>query len=1136
MFKHAGELAPGGQSRRTVVAVIAFVSLLVAQLSVSPAFAAVEAATMTVTTVNDTVSNGDGCSLREAINAANLNATVNECTHNGSSGTDRIEFEIPGAGPHTIVLASQLPTIASAVAIDGYTDTGAAVNTQASTTNAVLKITLSGAGGPAGQNGLYFLNASACESASPHCMVRGLNLQQFKGDALKLENTDNVDIFGNFIGTNVLGTTDANAVGGNGIHIINGDANDIGDPVVGVATRNIISGLEANGVLIEGDSSFGNAIAGNLIGTDATGTVDLGNTKDGILVVTAEGTNIGGGVSTTPGGSCTGSCNVISGNQNDGIEMRGDINVASTIQGNIIGLDVTGEVLMANTGDGISLDRVANLTIGGSTAAVRNIISGNIGDGIRIDDFFAGVQAPDNNVIAGNFIGTDGDGNQGKGNHANGIEIRGGSGSRVGGTTGTTPDGACTGECNVIASNFDAGVYLTDSATNSLVQGNHIGVDRDGTADMGNALQGVAINGPGPGHTVGGASPAARNVISGNTGDGVFISGPTTTGNVVQGNYIGTDTHGVVDLGNSAGGVHVSNSAGNSIGGTAGTTPGGLCSGACNLISGNQTFGVRIDNANSTANSVLGNIIGLDVTGTLDLGNTSNGVYINGSSSNTIGGTTAAGRNVISGNNGDGVRIDGALSTGNVVQGNYIGVNDGGTVDLGNLGVGVNILNSPTNTIGGTSGVTTGGACTGACNVISGNNQGGVNISGSAITPANGNNVLGNFIGTDVTGTADVGNTGNGVLISGAKDNFVGGTKLAKRNVISGNSINGVRITNAGATGNRVQGNIIGLQTNGTTTLGNTSDGVGVDTSATGNRIGGATNTTPGGSCTGTCNVISGNGGDGIQLTSANNDVLGNFIGVNIAGTLGRANGGAGVIVSSADNNKIGGTTDSGRNVISANAGSGVVIRDGADSTLVRKNYIGTNSAGTANLGNGGGGVVLTAVVGTVVGGPGLANRIAFNTDDGVAISNGGTAASNNSVRANRIYSNGGLGIDLANDGHTGNDNAPPPDSDPGPNGLQNHPVATSAVSSTKVISGTLTSTPSTTFTLDFYKNGSCDGSGFGEGGTYLGSTTVSTDGSGVVAFAFAVPTSFIAGNRITATATDPNGNTSEFSGCVTAT
>ena len=1118
--------------RRTVVTVAALASLLAMQLTVVSVAAAV---TLTVNTVSTAIAVDAVCSLREAITAANTNATVNECIHNGSTGTDRIEFEIVGAGPHTIVATTQLPTITAPLAIDGYTDTGAAVNTNASGSNAILKITLSGAGGPAGQVGLFF-NAAGCPAAPPFCEVRGLNIQQFKGDAIRLENTNNVDIFGNFIGTDVLGTTDANAVSQIGVHVINGDANDIGDELVGVATRNVISGMDTSGIVIDGSGSVGNAIDGNLIGVDATGSVAIANAADGIRIVSAQSTTIGGGVGTSPLGSCTGQCNVISGNADDGIELTGDIASLTGIMGNFIGVDATGEAAIPNTGDGIMLDRAANTRIGGSTSAARNIISGNIGNGIRIDDNSVGSLAPDDTIISGNYIGTDTDGIQGLGNHQNGIEARAGDGMRIGGTTGVSAVG-CAGECNVISSNFVDGIFVADTANDALIQGNHVGVDRTGAVDVGNASDGVAVEGSGSGHDIGGATLAARNLISGNGGDGVQVSGSTTTANLVAGNYVGTDITGAVDLGNTQNGINVVSSSGNTIGGTTGTwSPAGTCSGACNLVSGNNQAGIAVVNTGATANTIRGNLIGLDVTGTLDRGNTLDGVLINAASTTTVGGTTAAARNVISGNNRDGVRITSVTSTGNLVLGNYIGTDSAGTADLGNLADGVSVSFGPGNTIGGITGVTPGGSCTGACNVISGNNEEGVSISGNAPNPTKSTKVQGNFIGTGVNGTLDLGNTGVGVLITNAKGSIIGGTIAARRNVISGNGGSGVRITGLTATGSWVQGNFIGLQTNGSTALGNAGDGVVVDTSAANNTIGGSTGTSPGVSCTGACNAISSNGGDGIQLTAGGNKILGNFIGLNVGGTLARGNANNGILLITADNVTIGGTSTPARNVISASGGSGIRILDGANNTVIRRNFIGTNAAGSAGLGNGLGGVQITDSSGAIVGDPGNGNRIANNTGDGVLVTNSTGSSSNNSIRANRLYSNTGLGIDLSNNGVTGNDTTPPVDSDSGPNGLQNFPALTTAVSATKVISGTLLSTPSSSFTVDFFKSNSCDPSGNGEGATYLGSATVLTDAAGLGEFGFGVGTAFAAGNRITATATSGSGNTSELSACVTAT
>ena len=155
---------------------------------------------------------------------------------------------------------------------------------------------------------------------------------------------------------------------------------------------------------------------------------------------------------------------------------------------------------------------------------------------------------------------------------------------------------------------------------------------------------------------------------------------------------------------------------------------------------------------------IKGNLIGTDVTGSLDLGNSTNGVQIlNSASLNTIGGVTLADRNIISGNNGDGILIDTTSPDGNSILGNYIGTDISGTSALANSVYGV-FVRSKNNTIGGTA--------AGAGNLISGNIGGGVGISSSAAT---GNTVQGNYIGTNAVGTGDLGNIQSGVAIgSGA--------------------------------------------------------------------------------------------------------------------------------------------------------------------------------------------------------------------------------------------------------------------------------------------------------------------------------------------------------------------------------
>lgn len=412
----------------------------------------------------------------------------------------------------------------------------------------------------------------------------------------------------------------------------------------------------------------------------------------------------------------------------------------------------------------------------------------------------------------------------------------------------------------------------------------------------------------------------------------------------------------------------------------------------------------------------------------------------------------------------DGIRL--TSTSGCVVAGNFIGTNAAGTTGLSNGGNGILINQSSGNTVGG--------SVPSARNVISGNIGGptsGVEINGDS---SDNNFVIGNYIGTDATGTVDIGNNFDGVNIFDGDSNTIGGSTsipgTPPGNLISGSgagcgSCDGVDIGGP-ATGNTVQGNLIGTSADGTTAIGNHGNGVFIQ--SPGNVIGGST-ATPG---TGVGNVISGNAGNGILVNgNANCLIQGNIIGL-------QPNGIAAL----------------------GNLGSGVRIELGFDST------IGGTAAGTGNL-------------------------IASNGGGGVAVLN---ASSRNAIRGNSIHDNGTLGIDLNDDGVTSNDSA---DGDTGSNNLQNFPVITSAVTGTpNVIQGTLNSTQGQTFTIDFYSNSTCDASGNGEGATYLGNvTTGTTDGSGNVSFTFN-PTSLASGQVITATATDASNNTSEFSACFTAT
>ena len=350
----------------------------------------------------------------------------------------------------------------------------------------------------------------------------------------------------------------------------------------------------------------------------------------------------------------------------------------------------------------------------------------------------------------------------------------------------------------------------------------------------------------------------------------------------------------------------------------------------------------------------------------------------------------------------------------------------------------------------------------------------------------NGNNVIeGNFIGVDPTGSSARGNRIDGIFVS-SSGNRIGGTTVAARNVISANGRFGVDLSGTTATGNLVQGNFIGTDAAGTQKLGNGGDGV---------NLFGATNNTIGGlGLAG--NVISGNGGSGVILVGAGtNTIQGNFVGTDATSTVNLGNGSHGVFLqssgisgSSASNNTIGGTVSAG-NVIAFNSGAGVAVRSSTLNGIVQSN------SSTRNL-----------------------------------------------VRSNAIFSNSGLGIDLFEFdsatnmtglvGVTPNDTG---DTDSGANNLQNFPVLTSALSSggTTTVQGTLNSTSSTQFTLEFFSNSACDASGNGQGAALVGAANVLTDETGNVSFGVPFGITVASGRFITSTATDPLGNTSEFSMCV---
>lgn len=397
-----------------------------------------------------------------------------------------------------------------------------------------------------------------------------------------------------------------------------------------------------------------------------------------------------------------------------------------------------------------------------NTIGPANVI-GNNGNGVNIWDDSA------YNRIGGNFIGTDAAGLHAQANVSDGINVDAPH-NTIGGALGR----------NIVSGNLGAGLSIGRGGWANVVVGNYIGVASTGRGALGNGGPGAALHGGASANVIGGATVANRNVISGN-GAGVSLGGSGTMSNTISGNYIGLDATGSVALGNRSVGVGLGDAAqANSVIG--------------NLISGNHDWGIYVYGANTSANIVSGNLVGTNAGGDGAIPNENGGISIGGAASgNRVGGTTAAERNVISGNANDGVRIAGSGTLSNAIQGNYIGTDATGTESLGNV-TGVRLESGATQNV-------IGGAMAGERNVISGNRNDGVWIAGSGTQS---NTIEGNYIGTDATGTAGLGN-GTGVrLESGALQNVIG-----PANVIAFNHAGGVRVRDAATRYNTITVNTV---------------------------------------------------------------------------------------------------------------------------------------------------------------------------------------------------------------------------------------------------------------------------------------------------------------------------------------
>ena len=616
--------------------------------------------------------------------------------------------------------------------------------------------------------------------------------------------------------------------------------------------------------------------------------------------------------------------------------------------------------------------------------------------------------------------------------------------------------------CALNVRDFDYGVVI--DSDDGTVQGCRIGTTADGETAEGNDISGVVVRGD--------DATVTGNLLSGNDA-GVEVVVPinqSVDGTTITGNLVGVDKDGATAIGNVVG-IFVP-----------ATTTNTVIDG--NLVSGNPGNGIM-----SGSGTVTGNTVGLNAAGDAAVPN-SVGILANGPL--TIGGTTTAERNVISGND-TGIEV---AAPSPAIRGNWIGpLEDGSGSDAQHTGVEVSNDDA----------------------VIAGNVILADSV-GVGVMNADDTVIQGNVIGLLPDGLTDMPASGAfGIdVATAAVGTQIGGTAAGDGNTIAGNNVAGIETTGSATV---VEGNVIGLDENGGARP--NSDGIDVGPGADTTRIGGT--------AAGAGNVISGNDGPGLRLDGADGiTIQGNRIGVGADGTTARGNGNAGVEVAQSSQVTIGG------NVIARNDGDGVDFFSLTTSldAVVEGNEIEDNE---------GEGVHLQAVTGGRVGGTGAGagNRIAGNGDDGVGL---GSASSGVAVLGNSIDANGPtnspnyLGIDLDNDGVTANDAG---DGDTGANRGQNFPVLTSAETdgSSMQVAGTIDTTPGAQIRVEVFSSAACDDQGHGQGDVFLGATDV-VAGTGPTAFSATVAAT-PGGRQITATATVTDGSiqeTSEFSACFGAT
>lgn len=405
---------------------------------------------------------------------------------------------------------------------------------------------------------------------------------------------------------------------------------------------------------------------------------------------------------------------------------------------------------------------------------------------------------------------------QGGGHIVKGIACTGGANvgfNLMANVTGITVGGTGARDANELNSATLEGIKV-DGADNVTIIGNKIGMG-------GGNQDGIGILNSAIGLTIGGSTASERNIIVNNTRHGINLNAGSAT---IKGNWIGTST-GANDAGNTQQGISIGT-------GVTTTTIGGTNAGEGNVISGNNGNGILIQGSGSI--TVQGNYIGVSSDGNSGIANSQMGIRIE-SSSNTIGGSTASARNIISGNTQDGIRIDGNVNNANsnVIKNNYIGTNAGGTAAIANGGAGIMIVSggTATNTLIGD---------TNQGNVISGNTGTGIYVQTTAVAGGhNGTLIYGNAIGLQADKTAALANGGHGIRVDvSVAGTIIGEANVAgRRNLIASNNTQGIYLNGANST--TITNNYIGLANDGTTARTNNEQGVLIDNAGASNTVGG---------------------------------------------------------------------------------------------------------------------------------------------------------------------------------------------------------------------------------------------------------------------------------------------------------